>query len=97
MIPLTAEYISTITALLGALGVGGITVKLAEGIIASVTGRHDRETARVQRIIADRDAAEARANEEARRARIVTEYAHELRVQMIAAKLNPPPFPNFDQ
>lgn len=96
MIPLTAETISTVTALLGALGVGGVLVKLAEGIIASVTGRHDRETARVQQVMDDRDAAEARARDEARRARIVTEYAHALRVQMIEANLDPAPFPSTD-
>lgn len=92
----TAETVSLITALLGALGVGGIGAKLVEGWIASRSGKHDRETARVQRIMDDRDAAEERARVEARRARIITEYAHRLRLAITAAGLDPEPFPDID-
>lgn len=97
MLPLiTAETVSLVTALLGALGVGGIGAKLVDGWIASRSGKHDRETARVQRIMDDRDAAEERARVEARRARIVTEYAHRLRLTITAAGLDPEPFPDLD-
>lgn len=69
-----------ISALLIALGVGPLILKLVEGIRDSITGKHDRETKRVQGIISARNQAEQDRDLEAPRRRDVEEENHQLRL-----------------
>lgn len=80
---------SDIVQLLMVLGVGTILPAFLKGVWKQVTGRHDREAARVQQFIADRDAAERERDEQSRRARIAEEYAQALRFDMMHAGIAP--------
>lgn len=93
LLPLEVEPISSVTQLLLALGVGGILTKLVEGIVDHFKGTHDRESARIQAIIDARDKAERERDEADLRRRIITEYAHRQRIQLIEAGVPPEPFP----
>lgn len=75
--------VAEITALIMALGLGPILLKLVEGVWSQFTGKFDREAKRVQSIIQARDIAEDERDEEARRRRRIEDYAHALRQDCI--------------
>ena len=76
-----------ITLVLG-LGAGGLLREVVMGLWRWLTGRQDAERAQVQQAWRERD-------EEATRRRQLSEYAHQLRVILIAHGLGDkaPPFP----
>lgn len=85
--------VAALTGILTALGVGSIATKLIESVAAHFSGAHDRETARVQRIIDARDAAERDRDRADEQRRAAVEHAHRLRLQLLDAGLTPPPIP----
>ena len=81
----TDQWVTAVVAIFGALGIREMIPALGRW----VTGGADREKARVQQIIHDRDAAERRAEREGAHRRIMDEYASALRRDLIEAGVDP--------
>lgn len=78
-------WVAVIVAVAGALGLR----EMIPGAARWLSGGADREKARVQQIIAERDAESARADREARARRKLEEYASTLRRDLIDAGIEP--------
>lgn len=96
----TDQWVTAVVAIFGALGIREMIPALGRW----VTGGADREKARVQQIIHDRDTAEqrakaanARAEHEETHRHIMSEYAYTLRRALIERGVEPgdlPPWPS---
>lgn len=74
----------TLVAVLGALGAGGILIKLTEGIWAWITGKASRE-----------NDAWAQRDREAKARRVLEEYAATLRRQLQDHGVEPEKWPDY--
>lgn len=70
---------ASLIQILGATGFSGVVVVIATGVTQHFTGSHDRKRVKARDIVAQRDAAEARADHEAATRRRIEEYASMLR------------------
>ena len=77
-----------VTLIIGVAGALGLR-EMIPGMARWMSGGADREKARVQAIIAERDAEAARADREARARRKLEEYASALRRDLIDAGIEP--------
>jgi hypothetical protein len=83
-----------LTQLISALGGGAVILATGRAVFKWITGAAGRERVRNTSLLQQKKQAEAMADEEAAKRRMIQEYAARLRRQLIEADIEPEPEPD---